>query len=327
MSAAANLPYHLRQNKAIDRNLFVDLLQRVGRYRNISDFQYVGFGGPFLEDHKLMHGALRLSKLVSLEGSAEVAKRQRFNQPVSSLVLHEMTSGDYLTQFDFEQPSIVWFDYTDPKSLGLQLGEIELLVRKLNAGDVFKVTLNATPETLGKPADATTDLRAYRLERIRERAGPYCPASADEDSVTTPNYPKTLLKAIESAGKHGLDTKPHCIVMPLTAFVYADGQQMLTLTAIVLDKGDAQEFCAESRLGSWPFHCHDWDHLRSISVPQLSIKERMHIESLLPDETDVEAVFRSLGYEIGPTPTEARQLMQNFMRYYRLYPWYSRIVV
>jgi hypothetical protein len=327
MSVAGNLPYHLRQNKAIDRNLFVDLLQRVGRYRNISDFQYVGFGGPYLEDHKLMHGALRLRQLVSLEKRGEVVKRQRFNQPVSGMTLHEMTSGDYLTKFDFEQPSIVWFDYTEPKSLGLQLGEIELLVRKLNAGDVFKITLNAAPEALGRPTDPSTDLLDFRLERFRERAGSYCPSAVDADSVTTANYPKNLLKAIESAAKHGLDTKPRCVLMPLTAFVYADGQQMLTATAIVLEKVDLDKFGAESRLGSWPFHSRDWADLRSISVPQLSIKERILVESLLPDETDVEAVFASLGFEIGPTPDEARLQMQNFMHYYRLYPWYSRVVL
>jgi hypothetical protein len=268
-----------------------------------------------------------LRQLVSLEKNGDVVKRQQFNQPVSGITLHEMTSGDYLTKFDFDQPSIVWFDYTDPKGLGIQLGEIELLVRKLNAGDLFKVTLNASPEPLGRPRDIETDLRAYRLERFRERAGSYCPSGADEDSVTTANFPKTLLKSVESAAKHGLDTKPRCVLMPLSAFVYADGQQMLTITAIVLEKVDIPTFCAESRLGSWPFHARDWEDLKPISVPQLSIRERLHIESLLPGETNVDAVFASLGFEIGPTPTEARLQMQNFMHYYRLYPWYSRVVL
>jgi len=112
MSSGATLPYHLRQNKAIDRNLFIDLLGRIGRYRNISDYQYIGFGGPFLEDFKLLHASLRLKNMTSLEQSEEVVKRQKFNKPVSSINPLKKTSGEYLTEFDFDSPSIVWFDYT-----------------------------------------------------------------------------------------------------------------------------------------------------------------------------------------------------------------------
>lgn len=326
MSSGATLPYHLRQNKAIDRNLFIDLLARIGRYRNISDYQYIGLGGPFLEDFKLLHASLRLRKMTSLEKREEVVKRQTFNKPVSSINILKKTSGEYLTEFDFDCPSIVWFDYTSAKDLGVQLSEVELLVRKLNAGDVVKVTFNATPETLGKPTDAG-DLKEFRLAEFRNRASVYAPAHIDNDDVTNANYPSLLLRCIESAMKRGLDTKPRCIVYPLSAFAYADGQQMLTLTAIILEEIDQSKFLSETRLGHWPFHCKDWRDLRSISVPQLSAKERMHVEALLPDEVDIGKILASLGYYVGETQLDGEKLMTNFVDYYRQYPWYSRIVL
>jgi hypothetical protein len=328
MSSGHTIPYHLRQNKAIDRNLFVDLLSRVGRFRNISEYRYIGFGGPFLEDFKVLHGALRISKMISLDGDGEVVKRQEFNQPISCVELIPELSGDFLRHHEFLDPSVVWFDYTMPKSLGLQLAEIELLTRKSNPGDIIRVTLNASPEALGKPDSAAdTDLKEYRLSVAQDRMAEYCPANASEDDVSAAKYPNLLLKCVESALKKGMDTKRTSVIEPLSAFVYADGQQMLTVTAIVLQKIDLDPFYQATRLKSWAYRCIDWSPPRSISVPQLSAKERMFIEGLLPGESDPAAISSKLGYMIGDNPKEAEQLLSNFLQYYRLFPWYSRVVL
>lgn len=325
MTSGATLPYHLRQNKAIDRNLFVDLLSRIGRYRNISAFKYIGFGGPFLEDFKLLHSSLRLRDMTSLEKREEVVKRQRFNIPVSSIVILNKTSGEYLTEFDFDCPSIVWFDYTSAKDLDVQLSEVELLTRKLNPGDVVKVTFNAAPENLGKPGEG--DLKEFRVEEFRRRAAVYAPVRIEVSAVTNAKYPHLLLSCIESAMKRGLDTKRRCTLLPLALFTYSDGQQMLTVTAIILESIDQDKFLSETRLSHWPFLCQSWTDVRFIGVPQLSAKERMHIEALLPDEVNTDNILKSLGYYIGETRPEGERLMTNFIDYYRQYPWYSRIVL
>lgn len=327
MSKGQTIPYHLRQNKAIDRNLFIDLLMRIGRYRNISDYEYIGFGGAFLEDFKALHGALRIRRMKSLESSAEVVKRQEFNKPLSCIEPVQMTSDEFLDAHDFVDPSIVWFDYTAPRELALQLGELELLGRKANAGDVLRVTLNASPESLGRPASSDADLKEHRLDKARERMTVYCPASASPDDVSSAKYPALLLRCVESALKKGMDTKPGTIVEPLSAFTYADGQQMLTVTVIILQKVDLSKFYAESRLKSWPFRCDEWSLAKPISVPQLSAKERMFIEALLPSEMNPSSITERLGYYVGDSRAEAEQLLANFVQYYRLYPWYSRVVI
>lgn len=323
MSLGGSIPYHLRQNKAIERSLFIDLLAKIGRFRNVSDYTYIGFGGPFLEDFKLLHSVLRMHNMISLEGDKNVYARQRFNLPISCIQLLDKYSSEFLIDYEFTQPSIVWFDYAIPQELPQQLGETHSLVSKLTSGDVFKITINASPETLGRPND-DTDLKEYRAQMAAGRLGDYGPAVIDPNDVTTKNYPKLLLSALHSACKRGVEGDPRLHVQPLSSFLYKDGQQMLTATAIVLNKADTPAFFTQTRLEHWAYRNFEWNVPTSISIPDLSAKERLHIESLLPGN-GAEEITQALGYFIGSDGTEARQLMENFVNYYRLSPYYSRV--
>jgi hypothetical protein len=325
--SGATIPYHLRHNKAIDRNLFIDLLARVGRWVNISDYTYVGFGGPYLEEFKLLHGHLRVSKMISLEEAPNVLLRQRFNLPVSCIDLRQCTSTAFISSHEFIEPSIVWLDFTDPSKIGMQLAELELLVRKLKPNDVARITVNASPDALGKSKNPQDDLQQYRCTRAQDVLAGYCPGNLRGNDVTSKNYPATLLRAIENAAKKGMDTKSDCVLEPLTALSYADGQQMLTVTMAILEKEDKPAFDASTRLSHWPFKALDWRNVRPISVPQFSTKERLAVESILPGAVSPSDVLNHLGYLVGETQAEAEQLISNFLDYYRLFPWYSKVVL
>lgn len=325
MSLGGSIPYHLRQNKSIERSLFIDLLAKVARYRNISDYTYIGFGGPFLEDFKLLHSVLRMHKMISLEGDKNVFARQGFNLPLTCIRLENQVSGDFLTAHEFSEPSIVWFDYAIPRLLAQQLAETQSLVSKLTSGDVFKITLNASPEPLGKPNDGS-DLKEFRAKVVADRLGDYGPAVIQPDDVTTNNLPTLMLQALHSACKRGVEGDSRLYVQPLSSFVYKDGQQMLTATGIVLNKADKDAFFSLTRLQHWAYASFDWEKPRSISVPDLSAKERLHIESQLPGN-EAEHIRQTMGYFVGPTDGEAAELMENFVNYYRLSPYYSRVVM
>lgn len=322
MSGGGSIPYHLRQNKAIERNLYVDLLNRVGRYVNISAYTYVGFGGPFLEDFKHLHSALRISNMVSIEIEEDVFYRQTFNQPISCVSLRHESSGSFITDHDFNDPTIVWLDYATP-DLGAQLTETHRLVEKLGHGDVFKITLNANPQTLGGKPGA--GLHEQRAETAKKRMGDYGPAQVDEEEVKTSNYPKLILAALLSAAKKGIQSTPNHYIQPLTAFVYNDGTQMLTFTAIVLKAVEKDKFMDFTRLAHWKFFNNSALEPVEISVPSFSVKERLHVESLLPEKDGAE-IINDLGYLIGDKAT-APTLMNNFVEFYRLYPWYSKVVM
>lgn len=323
--SGGSIPYHLRQNKAIERNLFVDLLQRVGRSRNISDYTYVGFGGPFLEDFRHLHSALRIKKMISIEMDDDVFKRQEFNQPISCVTLLCKTSSEFLFEHDFNEPSVVWFDYARPGDICDQLNETRTLVEKLPHGSVFKITVNANPQTLGTPKD-DQPLHEFRRDRILERLGDYAPAQVEEEDVYTSNYPKLLLSSILSAARHGVRGTPEHHVQPLASFVYSDGQQMLTVTGVILKSDEREHFLSQTRFEHWPFAGLDGLKPRSISVPAFSVKERLHVESLLP-EASADDIIADLKYSIDEDKGAAKDLLRNFVEFYRLYPWYSRVIM
>ena len=95
MSAGSSLPYRLRPNKAVDRELFLSLLMRLGPALSLEKYHYVGLGGPFLEDFRLIHARLGLARMTCVETEEEVHKRQLFNRPVASIECVHKTLEDY----------------------------------------------------------------------------------------------------------------------------------------------------------------------------------------------------------------------------------------
>lgn len=323
--SGSSIPYHLRPSKAIDRNLFMDLLTRVGRFKNISDYRYIGFGGPFLEDFKAIHASLRLTKMMSIESDENVGRRQKFNRPLSCVEITHQTSAELVADFDFYEDCIVWLDYTEPAKIGEQLAELEALVAKLQSGSVFKITVNAAAAALGN-CSPEEDLQEYRVNRASRLLGDYGPAVISTEEVTSKYYPNLLLKAIEAAAKRGVIGRKGYVVVPLTCFSYSDGQTMLAVSGMVLRKSDEPNFLRDTRLDHWEFTAADWGDLREISVPAMSIKERIFVESMLPNSNSDE-IEGAMGFHFSANRADSSRLLANFAKYYRMYPWYSKVAV
>jgi hypothetical protein len=151
MSAGSSLPYRLRPNKAVDRELFLSLLIRLAAKLSIEKYHYVGLGGPFLEDFRLVHARLGIGRMTCVECEEEVHKRQIFNRPISSLECIHSTLEDYLDEHEFETPTIVWFDYTEPRGITTQIERFAHTIGTVSIGSVLRITLNANPASLGRP--------------------------------------------------------------------------------------------------------------------------------------------------------------------------------
>ena len=65
--SGASIPYHLRPHKSVDRRLFLDLLTRYERWKPLADYIYISMGAYPLEDHKLVHRHLGISRLISFD--------------------------------------------------------------------------------------------------------------------------------------------------------------------------------------------------------------------------------------------------------------------
>lgn len=326
--SGGNVAYNLRPSKAVERNLFVDLLARIGRHSNISAYAYYSLGGPFLEDFKLVHAALRISNLTCIEENLEVVKRQRFNAPVAGMNFFEGSVNSFLSGFFPEESSVVWFDYASPRQIDQQLTEFSTLLRKLSPGDVCKLTLNANAATLAakQEGDSPEAAWARQLAVFKARVPRYAPADIVDDDMRAARYPLILLKAIHRAIE--LARLPsNLVVQPLSSAVYSDTHQMLTFTGIVLDSTEVETFMESTRLRSWPFGVLDWEKEPvRISVPDLSLRERLKLEALMPRTTS-EQLKEELGYEIADDQEATKMLLESFVSCYRLLPQYSRVVI
>jgi hypothetical protein len=325
------IAYHLRQNKAIERNLFIELLRRVGYARNISEYQYIGFGGPFLEDYKQIHNALRITAMHSIERDENTHRRQNFNRPVSFINLHHCESHEFFREtLNTEKNSVVWLDYTAPKELGAQLNEFVTVAAKLGEFDVLKLTLNANPTSLGHTEAPRADRQSLRLQTLSERVGNFMPPSLAATDMTATGYPEVLLKCIQYAANSLSGRSGNLTFQPVASFKYSDGgHTMLTITGVMLRAGQksARDFLRISRLKHWEFSNLGWDTPIEISVPSLSIKERLRVEEALPlskrTRKPAEKLQKTLGF--WPCkPSDANQ-MENYAKLYRSFPYFSKV--
>src|SRR6266581_5074122 len=260
------VPYHLRQNKFIERELFIDLLGQVDRRNPISEYLYVGFGGAYLEDFKILHSAFGNKSMLSLEQLPWIHERQQFNLPYGCVTCTNKTSGDFIDEFadilnEFKTPPLlVWLDYADTDWRS-QLNEYVALSSKLRKGDILKITLNVNPATLGGRDLAENDdedalaenLRQKRLETVTEKLGEFLPNEATQSDLQTKRFPALMLKALRAAAFRGLSGSIGMDLHPISAVTYSDTHKMLTVTAIMLEKNEVQEFLITTGLKTHDF--------------------------------------------------------------------------
>lgn len=329
MSTGSSLPYRLRPNKAVDRELFLSLLLRLAPALSLARYHYVGLGGPFLEDFRLVHARLGIGRMTCVESEEAVHKRQKFNQPIPSMECLYSTLEDYLDGHDFATPAIVWFDYTDPRSVTTQIQRFSRTIGTVPLGSVLRVTLNANPETLGKPdpseisvevADESSEDRAqkpttqeWRLTRFRERLGPLFPNGMTPDAMTHRNYGPSLLRVLKLAvEREVLNLSDRRIVWALATH-YKDGQAMVTTTLVVCAPDDV---ATEQLVKGWEFYSTT-DAPHRLDLPALSTLERLTLESNYDAR-------EKLGFDL-PQSDMGENPFDTFKKFYRIYPHFSRV--
>lgn len=313
MSKAASLPYHLRPNKAVDRELFLSLLSRLASTLKLESYRYVGLGGPFLEDFRLLHARLGIVDLVCVESEEHVHDRQVFNRPVASIDCVCDTLENYIDSNDLEKPSIIWFDYTEPATITEQIERFSRTILTVPKNSILRITVNANPSSLGKPEDLATNLATWRLDRFHERMGSLFPTGLKPSDMEQKRYGRSLLKALHLAvEREVLNVHDRKAVWALATH-YADGQPMATATVIVCDVHDSNI----SRLvEEWEFSSTPKEP-RLLDMPVLSSLERLTMEGSYNAR-------KALGFEL-PKSDLGEDPFESFKRFYRVLPHFSRV--
>jgi hypothetical protein len=328
MSSGSSLPYRLRQNKAVDRELFLALLGRLAATLKIESYQYVGLGGPFLEDFRLIHGRIGISEMVCIDSEEAVHHRQIFNRPVECIKCIHDTLENYLDSTEFEKPLIIWFDYTDPKKLTDQIERFARSISEVPIGSILRITLNANPSSLGTPKDSELaveigdmtsrlgtkkTVREWRLDRFHERLGNFTPDNLQPDDMAFNNYGRSILNALYIAVEKELLSHPDRKIVWSLATHYADGQPMATATIIIC--------CPEDEVV--PKIVNEWTYFSTpaapliLDMPSLSTRERLTMESF----DDPESL---MGFEL-PISDMGENPFESFKKFYRVFPHFSRV--
>lgn len=299
----------------------------------MSQYAYIGFGGPSLEDHKLFRHELNLSHLVSIESEREVFERQKINIPLDGLLCHHLTSSELVSRLETiieeagigsDRNIIAWLDYVSPKDLKGQFGELQELLGKLQSGDIGRITVNANPRSLGESVGENhPDIQSTRLACLRERIGDLLPVDVDSVDVETNRYPQLLFRVMKRVCSQALSGRNLSFV-PILQEVYADGQQMASVSGIVLTSNDIGGFLDTTGLSSWEFYSANWTAVEHIDFPDLTIRERLQWDRLSATEGDGD-VIREFSAAFG-TEEDTLQIFRGYKRYQRFLPHFHHIV-
>ena len=333
----SKLPYHLRVNKCVDRQLFLEALGFVARSQPIDTMGYISMGGGYLEDFRVMHLAFNIVKMLSFDLEDWMITRQLKNRPYAFVSCKQASSTEIVNDFHDVRKNllgtdgnvIVWLDYTEADQRYSQLSDLQELTSKLIEGDIFRITMNAHRPAFGRIEEyelakaskktEAQDVHEWWNDIIVEQLQEYMPQDrkGEEFIREEVDFATTLVSAVRIAALMGLEASPELAIEPMMSVVYADGQQMITVSGIVLRKTHRAKFLETTRWNDWQFKPGDhWTAMVALAVPHMSIAERHSIHELM---TNPPLLFE-LDFKLDGDPIEHSHLIDQYVLHHRRYP-------
>ena len=306
-------PYHLRPNKAVDRLLLLEAIRLLERVEDLSEYTYYGFGGPYLEEFRLLYEFCPQVKMVSIEADNETYKRQEFHLPCGSLKLMKADFRSFLSQYDpDDQKSVFWLDYT-----GLEFSAFDdfmLLIGRVASNSVVKISLRAEP----------TDY-IERSEEFRAKFDAVMPDSSADPPRRFKDFTVLVQSMVRVAAQRVLPSGMEHTFQPISSFYYSDGTGMLTVTGIVCRHEETKRF--RNIFRKWPFANLNWRSPKRIDVPILSTKERLYLAKLLPCDRDAgNRLMKALGYLVDANRSSSVAKMRQYADFHRYFPYFVRAI-
>ena len=311
-------PYHLRVNKAIDRFLLIEILDILKKHcDDISNYTYYGFGGPLLEDCRLIHNHCPEIKTVSIETNQETFKRQEFHRFSKNLELKLENFTNFLANFSSAGREIFWLDYNDLKFRHFE--DFMSILGKVSEKSIVKITIRA------EPYDNYYKNKSW--EEFQQKYDQILPPSAKKTDIErrTP-FIKLLQRMLQIASQQVLPASGESIFQILDSSHYNDQTHMLSITGIICNKSAVSEI--QQWFKNWHFVNLKWNDPRRIDVPTLSTKERLHLEKYLPTKAKTGlSLSRALGYKIDNSFKGHLEKLKQYEEFYRYYPYFARVSI
>ena len=306
-------PYHLRPNKSVDRLLLVEVIRKLETREDLDKYTYYGFGGPYLEEFRLLYELCPNIKMVSIEEDEQIYKRQRFHLPCANLKLINEQFSFFLAEYESkDEKSVFWLDYTELKYGAFD--DFMTLLTKVTADSVIKITLRAKPNDFHDKA-----------EEFRSMFGQVLPNSSIEPPRKNPEFASLLQEMLQVAAEKALPTSSDLTFLPLSSFYYSDGTDMFTLTGMVCLRKDITDI--KKLYHDWSYANLNWGNPQKIDLPMLSTKERLHLQKHLPRERiDGSTLLKELGHLVAENRSETIKKLEQYARFHRHYPYFVKAV-
>lgn len=313
MGSSDRINYALRPNKNVERKLIFEGLRALNPQFNVSNYCYVGLGSLWFIDFILAHKLLSINDMVSIEADWDIYTRACYNKPFSCI---EVLDGDTATKLpgllQKNKRYIVWLDYDSDLSSSV-FEDLDLLCEKLTSGSIVLITLNAHIGSLSRSWD-----HEKRYKALKALVGDLLPPTVVPEDLTLEEYPAILCEIVNLQLDHrtrisGRDERYH----PLFNFSYRDGAPMITVGGMIAGKDEAH-LLQDSEL--WGLSQCAKEETLVLSVPPLTLKEKVALDQLLPDQhLTTDSVFDK--YEISIS----EEMLSAYQDYYLYYPVYGEL--
>lgn len=322
--------YSLRPAKAVERKMMSEAFRRLYPFHRVSDYRYIGFGSIYFADFQIIHRALGLTDMLSVEKNSYAADCFRFNQPYKAITLKFGHSNDVLPRLTWDKHTILWLDYDGKLDMDA-LADIDTFCVRARSGSMIAVSVNAETEKepsaeIRQAIDQETgepfNLDAYRLKKLQSLIGVKVPVGTTgsglrgKDAVAAV-FRKTMLNEISEvlSERNALLEVPQKLTFhQVFNFEYKDGANMLTVGGVLVANQDQPLFeaCAFEKLE----FVRTAEEPYAIRVPCLTGKEVRHLNAQLPcaDITTIDAP--------GIPETDVR----TYADIYRYFPAFSEIL-
>jgi len=298
---------------------------------DLPDYTYYGFGGPFLEDCRLLHEYFPKLRLVSIEKERHTFKRQEFHRFSKDLVLKKLSLRKLLGRIRSAGKEVFWLDYTDTKLARFR--EFMDLLDVANDGTIVKVTLRAqrddNPHGMafeGDDSEHEAKLAEFKTA-IREEFVKVWPAHVTDKELLPGKFPNLIQRMLQVAAEKILPAgSAGSVFQPIDSVSYTDGTLMLSLTGIVWPLNDITR--VKNQFSGWKFANLSWQPPHKIAVPILSVKERLFLEEFLSvDNNDAETLAKALGYDVGRGKEDTLRKLAQYADFHRYYPYFAKVTV
>ena len=311
--------YRLRPNKGAERRMLIETFRRLSFFEPIKNYRYIGFGSTTFSDFILMHRALNITDMISIEKRIDYQLRFDFNKPFSCVSIKYGDSTEILPQLSWDMRVIVWLDY-DGRLTNTVMQDISYVSSCVSSGSMLIVTVNSegyhSPWNMG-----IKKINKKLRSRFEYESGFTLPAGTEGKHLQGIEMANTCRRLIEEKieitlrDRNGLQTKETQMqYRPFLNFVYRDGAQMLTVGSIFYYARD-ESILSKCRFKDLGFTTSKNDELYQINLPVMTTRERHYLDQRLPADSCDEAL------NIGLKQDE----IENYIRLYRYCPSFAEV--